>query len=173
MFPRRLFCRCGGDCSTCEIPLLAHAIRMFSRVPSADVFDPGSFPGYASTYIFQRRIRMQLDGRSPDSVPGDGSRERFRGRFPTRGFRERFQGRLTESCFVCCFRDVFQTRSSGDILPEPFLRTRCGPFSYTFTDAFSTAASPETFPRYVFRRRFLGDFFAAVAGIARRVKYPS
>ncbi len=33
-FPRRRLCRCGGDCSTCEIPLLAPAIRMFSRVPS-------------------------------------------------------------------------------------------------------------------------------------------
>ena len=69
--------------------------------------------------------------------------------------------------------DVFQMRFSGDVLPEPFLRMRFETFPDTFADAFSRAASPETFPRYVFRRRFLGDFFAAVAGIARRVKYPS
>ena len=39
--PRRLFCCGGGNCSTCEIPLLAPAIRMFSGVPSPDVFCPG------------------------------------------------------------------------------------------------------------------------------------
>ena len=116
---------------------------------------------------------MQLEGRSPDSVPGDVSRKRFRGRFPTRGFRERSQRRFTESCFVRGFSDVFQMRFSGHVLPEPFLRTRFETFPDTFADAFSRDASLETFPRYVFRRRFLGDVFAAVAGIARRVKYPS
>ena len=71
------------------------------------------------------------------------------------------------------FRDVVQIRFCGDVLPEPFSETRSGVFLYAFADAFSRAASPETFPRYVFRRRFLGDVFAAVAGIARRVEYPS
>ena len=98
---------------------------------------------------------------------------RFRGRIRTRCFRVRFQGRFTESCFVRGFRDVFQIRFCGDVLPEPFLRMRFETFPDTFVDALSRAASPETFSRYVFRGRFLGDFFAAVAGIARRVKYPS
>ena len=69
--------------------------------------------------------------------------------------------------------DVLQTRFSGDVLPEPLLRTRFDTFPDTFADAFPRAVSPETFPGYIFRGRFLGDFFAAVAGIARRVKYPS
>ncbi len=146
---------------------------MFSRVPSPDVFGPGSFPGYVSRCIFRMRIQIQLQRHCPDSVAGDVLRERFRGRFRTRGFRERFQRRLTESCFVHCFSDVFQIRFSGNVLPEPFLRTRFETFPGTSADAFSRAASPETFPRYVFQRRFLGDVFAAVAGIARRVKYPS
>ncbi len=98
---------------------------------------------------------------------------RFRGRIRTRCFRVRFQGRFTESCFVRGFRDVFQIRFRGDVLPEPFFETRSGTCLYTFADAFSRAAFPETFPRYIFRMRFLGDFFTAVAGIARRVKYHS
>ena len=172
-FPRRRFRRCGGDCLTCEIPLLAPAIRMFSRVPSPDVFGPGSFPGHVSRDIFRTRIQMQLQRRSPGTFSGDVFLARFRGRIGTRCFRVRFQGRLTESCFVRGFRDVFRTRFPGDVLPEPFLRTRFATFPDTSAGAFSRAASPETFPRYVFRRRFLGDVFAAVAGIARRVKYPS
>ena len=116
---------------------------------------------------------MQLQRRSPHSVSGHVFRGRFRGRFRTRGFRERSQRRLTESCFVRGFRDVVQTRFPGDVLPEPFLRMRLETFPDAFADAFSRAASPETFSSYVFRGRFLGDIFAAVAGTARRVKYPS
>ena len=150
---------------------------MFSRVPSLDVFAPGSFPGYVPRDIFQRRIQIQLQRCSPCTFFGNvvqwHFRGCFRGRFPTRGFRLRFRGRLTESCFVRGFRDVLQTRFPGHVLPEPFLRTRFATYPDTSAGAFSRAASAETFPSYVFRRRFLGDVFAAVAGIARRVKYPS
>ena len=106
-------------------------------------------------------------------VFGDVYLTHFRGRIGTRCFRVRFRGRLTELGFVRGFKDVFQTRFPGDVLPEPFLRTRFATFPDTSAGAFSAAASPETFSRYAFRRRFLGDVFAAVAGITRRVKYPS
>ncbi len=98
---------------------------------------------------------------------------RFRGRIRTRYFRVRVQGWSTESCFVRRFRDVFQIRFCGDVLPEPFSETRSGVFLYTFADSFSRAAFADTFPMYIFWTRFLGDVCAAVAGIAQRVKYPS
>ena len=111
-FPQRRFCRCGGNCSTCEIPLLALVIRIFSRVPSPDVCNPGSFPGYVCSDIFQRRIQIQLQRRPPNTFCGGVLPGRFRGRFRTRCLRERFQRRCTESCFVHGFWDVCQIRFS-------------------------------------------------------------
>ena len=118
-FPRQRFCRCGGDCSACEIPLLAPAIRMFSRAPSPGGFRPASFPGHVSRDIFRMRIQMQLQRRSPGTFFGDVFLARFRGRIRTRCFRVRFQGWFTASCFVRSFRDVFQTR-----FPETFCQSR-------------------------------------------------
>ena len=81
---------------------------------------------------------------------------------------------VLRSCVSCeVSGTLFVYVVSGDVLPEPFLRMRLETFPDTFAGACSRAASPETFPRHVFRGRLLVDVFAAVAGIARRVKYPS
>ena len=130
---------------------------------------PGTFPetffrdGFRYNFrdVPQTRVSVTFSG----GVVGDVSGHVVFGSVSRDGLRSRV------SCTVSgtFFRYVFPR----DVLPEPFFQTRFDMFSYTFSDACSRAASPETFFRYVFRRRFLGDFIAAVAGIAWRVKYPS
>ena len=134
-------------------------------------------------------IQDHFPGTLPRTFSRDGFRYNFRD-VPQTRFRLRFPGALSgafpgtlfsgafpETSYGVAFRSRFQGRFSstfpGHVLPEPFFRTRLETFSDTFADASAGTVSPEPFSGYVFRRRFLGDVFAAVAGIARRVKYHS
>ena len=135
-------------------------------------------------------VQDHFPGTFPATFFRDGFRYNFRD-VPQTRFSDTFSGGVfgDVSGYVvsgCVSRDVIRSRVSytvpdtffryvfpGDVLPEPFLRTCFETFPDTFADAFSRDASPESFPWYVFQTRFLTDFFASVAVIARRVKYHS
>ena len=97
----------------------------------------------------------------------------FSGTFPDTWFSGAFPGTSYGVVFRVRLQARFSDTFPGHVLPVPFLRTRYAMFPDTSADAFSRAVFPETLFRYVSQRRFLVDVFAAVAGIARHVKYPS
>ena len=129
---------------------------MFSRVPSADVFDPGSFPGYVSRDIFRDGFKYNLrdvpQTRFPvtflGSVFGGVSRHVVFGSVSRDGSR---------SCVSCAVSGTFFRH----VVPETFCQSHfCGRVAGRFRIRLQMPF-PEPFPQ----RHFPGTFVGGVSSV--------
>ena len=104
---------------------------MFSRVPSRDVFGPGSFPGYVSRDIFQRRIQIhfrdvpqaRFSVTFAGGVFGDVSGHVVFGSASRDGLRSRVSCTVSGTFSIYVFQETFcQSRFCGRALRRSQIR---------------------------------------------------